>query len=216
MIVPVFPGVFSALGAVLANARFDYVSTSVMKSRSLDLAAVEAVYEKLEERARGHLEAEGITTPPVVERFVEMRYDGQNWELDVPMPLGAVTAESIASSFRIFCDRHRDYFGWALEDAPFEYVNFKLVVTVPSEEVRLPLLPPAAAPERVGTSSLYSRDSASFGPAGIYERRSLGSGAVVEGPAIIVGMDATTFVPPEFITTVDKYGNLLIEMEAER
>ena len=44
----------------------------------------------------------------------------------------------------------------------------------------------------------------------IYDRGKLGVGTVVEGPAIIVEMDATTLVLPGHAATVDKVGNLLI------
>jgi len=213
VIVPVYPGAFSALGAVLANARFDYLSTAVVKSKALDLATIGSVYEKLELRALEHLEAEGLTTTPVVERLVEMRYDGQNWEIDVPFPAGPVTEESVAAAFAAFCERHQEYFGWALTEEPFEFVNFKLVVTVPSEEVRLPMVARSGTPDALGTQQVYSREASDFIAAAIYERGDFGAGVAIEGPAIVTEVDATTFIPPSAVATVDTYGNLIIETE---
>jgi N-methylhydantoinase A len=213
VIVPVYPGAFSALGAVLANARFDYLSTSVVKSKALDVETISSVYEKLERRALGDLEAEGLTTAPIIERLVEMRYDGQNWEIDVPFPLGPVTPESVATAFRTFCERHREYFGWALEEEPFEFVNFKLVVTVPSAEVRLPLVAPTGEPQALGEQPVYIRELGNFVTAAIYDRDHLGAGATVAGPAIVTEVDATAFVPPSAQAAVDTYGNLIIKTE---
>jgi len=148
-----------------------------------------------------------------VERLVEMRYDGQNWEIDVPFPAGPVTEESVAAAFAAFCERHQEYFGWALTEEPFEFVNFKLVVTVPSEEVRLPMVARSGTPDALGTQQVYSREASDFIAAAIYERGDFGAGVAIEGPAIVTEVDATTFIPPSAVATVDTYGNLIIETE---
>ena len=44
----------------------------------------------------------------------------------------------------------------------------------------------------------------------IYDRGKLGDGATIEGPAILMQLDATTLVLPGQRGTVDRCGNLLI------
>ena len=44
----------------------------------------------------------------------------------------------------------------------------------------------------------------------IYDRSKLHSGLVVPGPAIVVEMDSTTVILPDFEAAVDAVGNLLI------
>ena len=217
VIVPVYAGAFSALGAVGANARFDYMITSFMKSAHLDVKLVESVFERLEHRAATELEAEGLNASPILERFVEMRYDGQNWEIDVPFESGPVTSDSIATAFDRFCARHKENFGWAQENAPFEFVNFKLVATVPGDPIQLPTIPKRSdLPEPTSTRPIYNRRLKEFELASIYSRESLGAGAEFGGPAIVTEVDCTTFVPSDSRVRVDEYGNLIIQTELRR
>jgi N-methylhydantoinase A len=45
----------------------------------------------------------------------------------------------------------------------------------------------------------------------VFARDSLGAGARIRGPAIIVELSATAYVAPEFTLRVDDYGNLHLE-----
>jgi N-methylhydantoinase A len=49
-----------------------------------------------------------------------------------------------------------------------------------------------------------------FYTAPIYDRALLEAGNVVEGPAIVIEMDSTTLVLPEYSGEVDAFGNILI------
>jgi N-methylhydantoinase A len=46
--------------------------------------------------------------------------------------------------------------------------------------------------------------------AAVFERDLLGEGDVVEGPAVVGGLDATCLLLPGQVATVDPFGNLLI------
>jgi N-methylhydantoinase A/oxoprolinase/acetone carboxylase beta subunit len=45
----------------------------------------------------------------------------------------------------------------------------------------------------------------------VFARDSLGAGARIRGPAIVVELSATAYVAPEFTLRVDDYGNLHLE-----
>lgn len=211
VIVPVYAGAFSALGAVGASARFDYLTTFFLKSADAEPALLQEAFDKLEERARAELQAEGLSVQPTIERAVDMRYDGQNWEIDVPFDAGPVTEASIAAAFERFCQRHKENFGWARDDAPFEFVNFRLVASVPGDPVELPRIEAQAHPcLPVGERQVYNRQSGAFDTASVYEQSSLGAGAEFVGPAIVNEIDSTTFVPSGAHVRVDEYGNLTI------
>ena len=54
VVVPRYPGAFSAFGALLADTRFDYTQTRWMRMRDLDLDRVSDVFGALEaQRSRG-------------------------------------------------------------------------------------------------------------------------------------------------------------------
>jgi 5-oxoprolinase (ATP-hydrolysing) len=45
----------------------------------------------------------------------------------------------------------------------------------------------------------------------IYNRDSLGAGARVRGPIVVVELSSTAYVAPEFTLRVDDFGNLQLE-----
>jgi N-methylhydantoinase A len=57
---------------------------------------------------------------------------------------------------------------------------------------------------------VYFDESDGFGDCPVYARVDLRPGDVLEGPAIIEQMDATTVVPPRFRATVDRHLNLYL------
>lgn len=211
VIVPVYAGAFSALGAVEASARFDFMTTSFIKSRAVDALRVEELFTALEDRATDALIAEGLASDPRLERFVEMRYDGQNWEIEVAFPDGPITMASIATAFERFQSRHRESFGWAHADAPFELVNFKVVASVAGAPLELGEIgSQERQPEPQTTRAVYSRPKLGYEDATIFARHDLGAGADLWGPAIVSEVDCTTFIPSGAQAVVDRYGNLLI------
>jgi N-methylhydantoinase A len=48
----------------------------------------------------------------------------------------------------------------------------------------------------------------------VWRRDTLGAGAVLTGPGIVVQMDATTWLHPGDVATMDSYGNLVVEVGA--
>ena len=49
-------------------------------------------------------------------------------------------------------------------------------------------------------------------PAVIYERSRLEQGDVIPGPAIVIEMDSTTLIEGGCVATVDRVGNILINL----
>ena len=101
--MPLYPGAFSAFGALLADTRFDYTQTRWMRMSRLDVDAAREVFAALEQRAAEDFRAEGFSEAPQLVRSIDMRYVGQNWELNVSMPGGELTADDFAPRRR--CSR---------------------------------------------------------------------------------------------------------------
>jgi len=68
---------------------------------------------------------------------------------------------------------------------------------------------PAAAPRRRAV-----RFPSGVVPTAIHDRSALRPGDVIEGPAIVDQMDATTVIFPGDVARVDGFGNLLIAVGA--
>ena len=62
----------------------------------------------------------------------------------------------------------------------------------------------------VAARKVYFDDAGGFVDCPVYERNGLSPGDVLQGPAIVEQMDATTVIPPDFRARVDEFSNLLL------
>ena len=214
VVVPMFPGAFSAFGALLADTRFDYMRTAVMPARSADLTHIRSIYGDLEQQARADLEREGITAAPTLVRTIELRYSGQNWELEVPLE-SEPSAESIAGVKVRFHGEHDAHFGWSLPDGDLELVNFKLAAIAARETPDLPQLIEGPLPEPVALRRVTFDDGLTGKRTPVYWRSELRAGNELRGPALIAEPDATVLLAPGDSLRVDAFGNLTIHVAQE-
>jgi N-methylhydantoinase A len=212
VLVPRYPGAFSAFGALLADARFDYTRTSWMRMRFLDTGRVNEIFAELERRAVADFEREGFAEPPRLVRSVDMRYVGQNWELSVEVPAGELTADDFARAERLFEEEHERFYGYAIPGEELELLTFNVAAVGSRYSIELPRI------ERGGRANPIDRRPVVFdadaGPveADVYRREELLAGSEIDGPAVIGQVDATTLLPPGSTAHVDDYGNLLISV----
>jgi N-methylhydantoinase A len=212
VVVPIYPGVFSALGALLADARFDYIKSRITFSKNIDPDIVETDFAELEERAAADFEREGFADAPRIVRSLDFRYYGQNWELEVQIPAGRVTRQSIEESRRRFDAEHERQFGWSFPESDYELVNFRVTAVATRSTVALPELDsgPLPPPARVGEA--YFHDAGGYVDTPIYNRDDLNADNEIHGPAIVVEDDATALVPPDWTARVEKFGNMIVEL----
>jgi N-methylhydantoinase A len=170
VVVPRWPGLFSALGMVLADLTVE-VSRTVL-GRPIDWGA-------LERAARRELDG-------TLERFVEVRYRGQSYELRLPWEK---RPEALA---RRFHEEHRRRYGFAREEAPVEVVNAIVRATVRTPKPRFAPLARGGRTWRGGT----------------VPRERLRAGDMVRGPAIVAEDNATTWIPRGWAARVDPVGHL--------
>lgn len=210
VVVPVFPGAFSAFGALIADTRFDYMQTMICRGAPEDLDRIVKVFENLEARAWADLEREGISENVELERSIEMRYAGQNWELEVPLE-GEPGAESLERAKQAFHARHEDQFGWNLPSGALELVNFKLVAIAPRERPPLPELERGPLPEPKTVRRVIHETGEELDTP-VYWRDDLKKDNVIEGPALVAEIDSTVLLGPRDKATVDPHGNLILEI----
>ncbi len=212
VIVPIFPGAFSAFGALIADTRFDYLRTTMIQGLD-DVATVTGLFGELEERARADLIAQGhVDTEPLFERRVDLRYRGQAWELEITID-GGISTESLAAARGRFHTDHQSRFGWSLEEMALECVNFKLAATINRQRPVLPTLDEGPRPEPVRHREVRFKRGTDAVAAPVYWRADLRAGNVISGPAVIAEAISTTLLWPGDALRVDALGNLLIDLQ---
>ena len=138
------------------------------------------------------------------ERWIDMRYRGQSYELSFPF------SHQFASAFH---GRHERRYGYADPKRESEVVTLRVRVRGLSEKPRMPkdrLGPPD--PKRALIKEKQVRFEGRIRRARVYERSLLRAGNRISGPALIFEYSATTAIPPGYVCNVDAYRNLLISL----
>ncbi len=197
ILIPPIGGVFSALGLLFPATEHHYVQTFRRQLKNCDPGKLESAFENKEAEGRAALLAEGYGPNQVCcERFIDLRYRGENSELSVPYS-GA--ANVLATLRQAFDDAHEKIYGYHSAKESVEIVNLRVVASGLSKISRVPAQLKLSGQ---GSTNLESTErQAYFGPVmGWHATPVLGRGEIDEtgraGPLIIEEYDCTTVVPP--------------------
>ena len=210
--MPRFPGAFSALGALISETRFDYRQTCWMVLSQADVDKANGVFADLEARAADEFRREGITEKPEISRTVELRYLGQNFELEVPVQSGALDLAALKEAVDKFNLEHHRLYGYSIPGEECEFLNFNISARLAAAKMSLPKIEAGGKASPIGKSDVYLGQAEHPISVPLYDRAKLGAGTVIEGPAIIGQMDSTTLLPTGAHAEIDDYGNMLIDM----
>jgi N-methylhydantoinase A len=213
VVVPPLPGALCALGCLVADLRADFVASVQRESTRLPPGELEALFEALEARAREWVAREGLPLGRrEVRRSAEMRYKGQSFEINVPLPEAPVT--DLGPVLAAFHRAYEQVYGYVDRTAPVELVDLRLQVVGQVPRPAPP--PPVAVVPRARRPADRRRVylDGGFLDAGVYQRAELSPGDIVAGPAVVEQYDTTTLVPGGFRVSVDAWGNLIGEGEA--
>ncbi|HVC64264.1 MAG TPA: hydantoinase/oxoprolinase family protein [Candidatus Dormibacteraeota bacterium] len=211
VLVPRHPGNFSALGLLAADIKHDDVRTRVGLLRER-LPALRQAFAEMEAAARQQLEREGFA--PEQQKLLQsldLRYRGQAFELNIPVPDIELRLERIEADFH---RQHRDTYGHSNEAAAIELVNARLTAygLVPKPAAARHVAPGAdLAGALVEHRPVWFDGRAHDCP--VWDRERLPERAELHGPAIVEEFGATTVVPPGWRGTMDSHGNLRFERE---
>ena len=217
VLVPESPGILCALGLLVTDMRGDYVRTSLGLTRQTRPEDVAETWAELEGRASAWLTEEGIGPDrQLLERTVDLRYLGQNYELPVPSPGGAWDGVAQAELERRFHAAHERSYGYAAEGEPIQLVNFRVTAYGLTPHIRLRRHELGGGPVSasvVGERRVSWARGASPVPTPIYDRARLRPGHEIVGPAVVEQLDTTTLIGPGQHARLDEYRNLHIDLD---
>jgi N-methylhydantoinase A len=213
-IVPVSPATFSAWGMLTLDVVHDWSRTQVAPLDRLDPDAIVNALRELADQALAGLESEAI--PPdrwQTQSFVDLRYEGQEHTLTLPIDVSDRSANEQANVRRRFDDRHKATYGYATS-APVEIVAYRVRAVGSLPKPRRQELAPAdsdLARARKGERVVLHRESGGRAMFGVFDRERLLGGDVLAGPAIIEERTATTVIAAGEVARIDPIGNIVIE-----
>jgi N-methylhydantoinase A len=205
VLVPPAPGVLCAQGLLAADLKAEFSRTIATPLAEADPAALDAAFAALEAEADSWFGAEAV--PPAdraTRRVALMRYAEQGFELAVPYDASPPALQAG------FAAAHQALYGFDLPNIAVEIVTLRVEAAG-----RIPTPAPVAVPgEGSAAEAVIGRQpialATGWAEAPILDRARLAAGAVVQGPAIIVQLDATTLVAPGWCAAVHGAGSLLL------
>ncbi len=214
VLVPTIPGILCAYGLLVADLRTDYSRTIVALASADSFDVVNAEFDELCQSAHQWFERERIPHGARrLQRVIDMRYVGQNYELPIELPDRSITPEDLPRILADFNAAHDQSYGYSAEDEPAQFVTLRLEATGLVDKP-VPRRVPASTSldvAIVGRRRAFLPEQDGWGDVPLFDRSRLGAGATILGPAIVEQMDSTTLVLPGQRATTDEFGNLIID-----
>jgi N-methylhydantoinase A len=197
VLIPSAPGALSALGILDADLRREFSRTVMLPPGS---PRISSAYRELESEAREVFRREGKR--PVLTRSADLRYHGQGFELRVDWAADAVSR---------FHRLHEKSYGYSDPSRLVEIVTLRVqVISRTSRPRRLRVRPAGSDAKRalIGPHRVF--EEGRWRRATLYDRALLHPGNRIVGPAVIVELSATTYLPTGWRASVDGFSNLIL------
>lgn len=216
VVVPAAAGVASAFGATVMDLRQDVERFLYAPVAEVDLERLNATYAELEQTALDRLARDNVDAGnAALHRTAQMRYVGQTYEIETPIPEGPLSRDSLAEIAAAFHAAHKQEHGVSSDIFEPAFVSLSVAATAPT----------AAAPaytRPAGKNVVAMKNTRPVYFAGewldcpVYNGQILAPGHRTEGPAILEYLDSVAVLPPGARATVDSHGNLIIDVGSER
>jgi len=204
VLVPIDPGILSAIGMLMADIIKDYSLTVMLKQEDPALKNLPSLFYDLEQQGKHDLLSENVEEGHIVmERFLDMRYEGQSYEIIVPFSDDYLEA---------FHAHHEKKYGYRNSNKRIEVVNLRIRARgIPEKPV---LKKHRLSSEKPSQEAYLGKRTAIFEnhpvDTPILMREKLAGGNKFVGPAVVVEYSSTIVVPPFAEASVDEYGNLVM------
>jgi len=210
VLIPPYPGLFSALGLLSSDLVF---ADSQSAYFSIDQSAPEKIMSIFNEMENRLLSKVSINRNEVkIVRTFDGHLAGQTWETPfVPLPDGTITNKNIEEIIGNFHDTYERHWGNRFDGLPVVGVTFRLQIVIPTDKVSYPELPKRTGKKLIPIDMVeLNYISESPISANVYLRDDLCNGDIIIGPAIIREPLSTTFIEQSQVAKVGQFGEITI------
>jgi N-methylhydantoinase A len=218
VMVPPLAGVGSALGFFTAPVAFDLTRSHREALDDADFKQIEQLFEALEKEGAAILQEAEKDQKIIFERTLMMRFVGQGAETDLIIdnkPFDHWKKEDIRALFDAV---YQKLYGRTYPETPVEFVTFKVRASLPERPFHIPPLKNTETSIEdclKGERQAYSLIKKAYIPYQVFDRFKLFAGASLSGPAIIEEKESTIIVGEDAKASVDEYGFVWINLDAE-
>jgi len=211
-IVPLWPGITSALGCLMADVRHDFVITINQLLQQLDTSELYGIFQEHYREGAALIHQEGITVEKIEAYLAaDMAYDGQIHEVRTALPSEPCDRQAIRKAFET---SYFEQYGVNVENHAVRILTLRTAVIGVRPIGQLP--PIGSAPGTPIDTALKEQRPVFFEGdyrvCPVYNRTDFPLECGFSGPAVIEQSDATTVVEPGMEVQVDRQGNLIISM----
>jgi N-methylhydantoinase A len=210
ILVPPSPGVLCAQGLLAADLKSEFTISIAESLSHADENRIEGAFQALEKNARLWFEQEAVADKDRgLRRVALMRYEEQGHELAIEWPVEG----NLNPLGPKFAEAHKALYGFDLPDVAIEIVTLRVEASG-----KLPAPAPGKVGEgdlqsaRIGTQAMMVNDE--FIKVPVFERKRLGAGTIIVGPAIIMQLDTTLLIERNWIAQVHSSGAIILTTSA--
>ncbi len=215
VLVPKTAPTFSALGLQLSDHLVDEVRAYISSSDDIDLSRANRLFAEMKKAAATVLRGrKGAHAEIRHERFMNLCYPGQTFDMAVPIPgEGKLGKEDIAATIERFHQQHEDLHTYASRDETPILRSLRMTTVGVTAKPALPTIGASRKPApRKSQRQAYF--SGGWTKVPVFDGASLKAGPTVRGPAIIEEPFTTIVLHQGQSATLDRFGNYRISVGA--
>jgi N-methylhydantoinase A len=215
VIIPVLPSHFSAFGMLMSDIRHDYVRTYLAPLPQLKFDELKKIFAEMMNEGERMLAAERVATDAMTfQRFLDLRYEGQEFSIKVPVSAEEIAAADLETIRKRFDAIHDRSFGHAAPDEPLEMVNVRLSARGIRQKLQMPAVAAGARAVPRTTRKVCLESAERFEDCPVYARETLAASAEISGPALIEEYGSTTVLFAGDRATVSETGEIIVQVGA--
>jgi N-methylhydantoinase A len=217
VIVPYFPGGFSAFGMIVSRKRVEYSAAAVKPMEALGVDGMNELIDGLTGKCRADLAAQGVPDEDVtIAVSYYGMYGGQSWDSRLPIDkhhLQEGDIEQLTADFHAF---YLDRFGYKAEEMPIIVTSVAVTGYGPPPEISLSEVEGAQTAAANVEDAIVQRgalylDHVQHENIAFYDRGRLATGHEIAGPAVIDDKLGTITVNAGATARVGTFGTLHID-----
>jgi N-methylhydantoinase A len=218
VIIPYFPGGFSALGMVAAPLRVEKALSEVDIVDTIGPDRLASIFDALDQDAVADLAGQGVPQSDIViERSLHGHYKGQGFANRVVLRQWPIDQEALEQWKADFHDFYERAYGYSAPETPIEVTT--MTVTATGARGKLPLATVEAGGAEPIASAVELRaevclDGHTAREVPFYKRQALKAGNRVPGPAVIDDGLSTILLIENTTASIDEFGNVLIDADS--
>ncbi len=206
VLIPPSAGVFSSFGLLYAEVEYYFTRTRKVLLRAAAPDELQAIVTALEAEARTRLTEDGFAADRIeIRRSASLHYQGQCFELRVPLLAGRLDAAALAALEEAFGAEHERTYGHrAGVEEPVELVSLEVIGRGIPDTPRAASAAAASLAPDIAITAPSRR--AYFGPAGWLDAKVVNRSDLKTphaGPCIVEEYDTTCLIPPGWTARLD-------------